>query len=119
MEKLILKDKTEILLEGGTTTNMFMTVVEGTQGVKDTLDKLSGDNLSSCEIKNDGGLTCAVWENKNLVSVTSTKIEKTDNWLLTVTLKETDALTQRIEALEAGQEVQNNAIADMSEMVYV
>lgn len=118
MEKLILKDKTEILLEGGTATNTFRTIVEGTQGVKDTLDKLTGENLSSCEIKNEGGLTCAVWENKNLVSVTSTKIEKTDNWRLAVTLEDTDPLLLRVATLEAGQEVQSNAIADMSEIVY-
>ena len=118
MEKLILKDKTEILLEGGTTTNVFRTVVGGTEGVKKTLDILSNDNLSYCEVKNAGDLVCAVLENKELVTVTSERIEKTDNWMLTVTLKDKDILVQRIEAMEQEQKTQNDAIAEMSETVY-
>lgn len=118
MEKLILKDKTEIILEGGTTTNVFRTVVGGTEGVKKTLDTLSNDNLSYCEVKNAGNLICAVLENKELIAVTSERIEKTDNWMLTVTLKDKDVLVQRIEALEQEQQMQNDAIAEMSETVY-
>ena len=64
MEKIVLKDKTEILVEGGTTTNTFTTIVAGTEGVKALLDSLTEENLSDMEMQNESGLVCAVWENK-------------------------------------------------------
>lgn len=118
MEKIVLKDKTEILVEGGTTGTTFATIVAGTEGIKTLLDKLTEENLSSMELKNEAGLVCAVLENRQLGTVSINKIEKTDNWKVTVTLKEKDAITLRLEALEAGQALQDNAIADMSETVY-
>lgn len=118
MEKIILKDKKEILVEGGTTTNTFTTIVAGTEGVKVLLDSLTEDNLSNMEMQNEAGLVCAVWENKILENVNAVNIVKTNNWKVTVTLKEKDAITLRLEALEAGQALQDNAIADMSETVY-
>lgn len=118
MEKIVLKDKTEILVEGGTTTNVFTTIAQGTAGVKTLLDSLTEDNLSNVEMQNEAGLVCAVWENRQLDTVNTNKIEKTDNWVVTVTLKEKDALLVRLEALEADQATQNDAIAEMSEAVY-
>jgi hypothetical protein len=118
MEKIVLKDKTEILVEGGTTTNAFTTVVQGTEGVKALLDKLTEENLSSMEMQNEAGLVCAVWENRILNNVNVVKIEKTENYKAVVTLVEKDAVLLRLEALEAGQALQDNAIADMSETVY-
>ena len=118
MEKIVLKDKTEILVEGGTTTNAFTTVVQGTEGVKALLDKLTEENLSSMELKNEAGLVCAVLENRTLNNVNVIKIEKTENYKAVVTLVEKDAVLLRLEALEAGQALQDNAIADMSETVY-
>ena len=118
MEKIVLKDKTEILVEGGTTTNAFTTVVQGTEGVKALLDKLTEENLSSMELKNEAGLVCAVLENRQLGTVSINKIEKTDNWKVTVILADKDPLLMRLEALEAEQATQNDAIAEMSETVY-
>lgn len=118
MEKIVLKDKTEILVEGGTTSNTFITVVEGTEGVKALLDNLTAENLSSIELKNEAGLVCAVLENKELHNVNVVNITKTNNWKIVVNLTEKDLLVIRVEALEAGQALQDDAIADMSETVY-
>ena len=118
MEKIILKDKKEILVEGGTTTNTFTTIVAGTEGVKLLLDSLTEDNLSNVEMQNEAGLVCAVWENRVLDSVNTVKIDKTDNWKTTVTLTNKDPLLVRVEALEEGQATQNDAIAEMSDTVY-
>ena len=118
MEKIVLKDKTEILVEGGTTTNVFTTIVQGTEGVKTLLDKLTEENLSSMELQNEACLVCAVLENRILNNVNVVKIEKTENYKAVVTLVEKDAVLLRLEALEAGQALQDNAIADMSETVY-
>lgn len=118
MEKIVLKDKTEILVQGGTATNVFTTVVAGTEGVKSLLDSLTEENLSNVEMQNEAGLVCAVWENKMLGNVNLVNIVKTNNWKITVTLADKDPLLIRLETLEAGQEVQNDAIAEMSETIY-
>ena len=118
MEKIVLKDNTEIFLEGGTATNTFRTVVEGTQGVKMLLDSLTEDNLSNMEMQNEAGLVCAVWENKILENVNAVNIVKTNNWKVTVILADKDPLLMRLEALEAEQATQNDAIAEMSETIY-
>lgn len=118
MEKIVLKDKTEILVEGGTTSNTFTTVVEGTEEVKGLLDKLTEENLSNVQLQNEAGLVCAVLENKVLSNVNVISISKTSNWKVTVMLIDKDPLLIRLETLEAGQALQDNAIADMSETVY-
>ena len=118
MEKIVLKDKTEILVEGGTTGTTFATIVAGTEGIKTLLDKLTEENLSSMELKNEAGLVCAVLENRTLNNVNVIKIEKTENYKVAVTLVEKDAVLLRLEALEEGQTLQDNAIAEMSGVVY-
>ena len=118
MEKIVLKDKTTINVEGGTTNNIFTTVVVGTDGVKALLDKLTEENLSSMEMQNEAGLVCAVLDNKTLSNVNVVSIPKTNNWKVVVTLTDKDPLLLRVEALESGQVLQNNAIADMSATVY-
>lgn len=119
MEKIVLQGKTEILVEGGTTTNKFTTIVVGTVGVKTFLDNLTHENLATMELKNEAGITCAVLENKEVENINIFKIEKTENWRVTVFLKAKDVVTQRLEALEKGQLLHNEAIAEMSEAVYV
>ena len=118
MEKIVLKDKTEILVEGGTTTNVFTTILQGTEGVKALLDSLTEDNLSNVEMQNEAGLVCAVWGNKTLGNVNVVNVRKTNNWRVTVTLADKDPVLMRLEALEAGQATQNDAIAEMSETIY-
>ena len=118
MEKIILKDRAEILVEGGTTANAFTTIVQGTEGVKNLLDKLTEENLSSVEMQNEAGLVCAVLENKLLSNVNVVSISKTNNWKVTVILTNKDPMLIRLEALEAGQITQNDAIAEMSETIY-
>lgn len=118
MEKIVLKDKTEILVEGGTTGTTFATIVAGTEGIKTLLDKLTEENLSSMEMQNEAGLVCAVWENRVLSNVNTTKIKKTENWKVAVNLTEKDAITLRLEALEVEKQTQNDAIAEMSKTVY-
>lgn len=118
MEKIVLKDKTAINVEGGTTTNTFTTIVQGTEGVKALLDKLTEENLSSMEMQNEAGIVCAVWENKQLRNVNAVNIVKTNNWKVTVILADKDPLLMRLETLEAGQVTQNDAIAEMSETIY-
>ncbi len=119
MEKLILKDKTEILVEGGTTLRKFTTIVVGALGIKNLLDKLTDENIATMELQNAANVTCAVLENKEIVDIQLNKIQRTDNWRVSVSFDEKDMITQRLEKLEVGQALHDNAIAEMSETVYV
>lgn len=118
MEKIVLKDKTTIDVEGGTTANTFTTIVQGAERVKGLLDKLTEENLSNVQLQNEAGLVCAILENKVLSNVNVVSIPKTSNWKVTVMLIDKDPLLIRLEILEAGQLTQNNAIAEMSDAIY-
>ena len=89
MEKIILKDKTEIAVEGGMTANNFVTIAVGYNAMKELYDSLTEENLSHIEVINDGGLVCAVLENKRLSKKrTFELIDGTENLKVEVTLED-------------------------------
>ena len=91
MEKIRLKDKTEIVIEGGMTANNFVTIVTGYDAMKQLYDNLTDENLSRVEVLNDGGLVCAVLENKKLSKKRIFEvIEETENLKVEVTLEDID-----------------------------
>ena len=91
MEKIRLNDKTEIAVEGGMTSNYFETVVESYDKMKEVYSKLTEENMQRIEVLNDGGLVCAVLENKRLVSERRfEEIADTENIKLKVSLLDVD-----------------------------
>ena len=91
MEKIRLKNKTEINIEGGMTSNNFVSVVPGYEAMKQLYDNLTDENLSRVEVLNDGGLVCAVLENKRLSKKRIFEvIEETENLKVEVTLEDID-----------------------------
>ena len=66
MEKLVLKDKTEISVNGGTTENQFSQTVESLADVQTVIDSLTEDNLETFELQTEDGNTLATIENKYL-----------------------------------------------------
>lgn len=91
MEKIRLKNGKEIAVEGGMTSNHFETVVKSYQEMKETYDALTDENLARIEIINDGGLVCAVLENKKLASEKCfEEIADTGNLKLKVSLLDVD-----------------------------
>ena len=89
MEKIRLNDKTEIAVEGGMTSNYFETVVESYDKMKEVYSKLTEENMQRIEVLNDGGLVCAVLENKRLVSERRfEEIADTGNIKLKITMED-------------------------------
>lgn len=102
MEKLILKDKTEILVEGGMTENHFETIVTGYDEMQKLYNSLTNDNLSEFEVLNDAGVTCAVIKNKTLSRERRFEtIEGTENIRAKVILEDVDTRDVRLSANEA------------------
>ena len=102
MEKIVLKDKTEILVEGGMTESNFKTIVVGYDAMKTLYDSLTEENLSRIEIVNEGGLVCAILENKRLSRQrTFEVIDGTENLKVKVDLENIDAKELQLNQLSA------------------
>lgn len=113
MEKIRLKDQTEINVEGGMTANHFEAVVVGYDGMKNLYDSLTDDNLSEFQVVNDAGLVCATLKNKRVSAKrTFETIEGTGNFRVTVKLEDVD-----VRELQVGQALANiDYLVMMSEM---
>lgn len=115
-DTLVLKDGTAVKLETGASLGSLQVLSENKEDMVNVWDKLTGDNLSSVQIKNGSGLTVGNYTDLVLVSETSTV--QTDGHILTsFCLREKDALEKRIETVEEGQAVQDGAIMDMAEVL--
>lgn len=102
MEKIRLKDQTEINVEGGMTENNFTTIVEGYDAMKNLYDSLTEENLSKIEVINEGGLVCAVLKNKRLASERRFEvIEGSGNLKVMVNLKTIDARELQLNQVSA------------------
>lgn len=113
MEKIRLNDKTEIAVEGGMTANNFVTIVVGYNAMKELYDSLTEENLSKVEVVNDGGLVCAILENKRLSKErTFEVIEGTENLKVKVTLENIDVRELQLNQVSANTDY----LVMMSEM---
>ena len=102
MEKIKLKDQTEIAVEGGMTPNYFKTVVVGYDGMKDLYNNLTEENLSEFQVLNDAGLVCSVLKNKKMSTTrTFEVIEGTENLKVTVNLEDIDEKEIQLNQLSA------------------
>lgn len=68
MEKIRLKNQKEINMEGGCRENYFEIVVQNYDEMKEIYENLTDENLERIEVVNDGGIVCAVLENKHLTT---------------------------------------------------
>lgn len=111
-DKLILKDGTEITLEAGANLGALHVLSADRAAMLSTWELLTGDNLSSVQIKNGDGLTVGIYTDLILVSETSVVVSD-GSVLTTYALREKTAEERRLDALEEGQQVQDGAIEDL------
>lgn len=113
MEKIKLKDQTEISVEGGMTQNSFEVIVVGYDKMKELYESLTDDNLSEFQVINDAGLVCATLKNKRVSTKRTFEIiEGTENLKVTVSLTDID-----IRELQMSQALANtDYLIMMSEM---
>lgn len=115
-DTLILKDGTAIALETGASLGNLGVLFPDKQSMVETWSKLTEDNLSEVQVQNSAGLT--VGRYKELVLVTETSAIQEDGYILTsFNFRKKDAAEKRMDAIEAGQEVQDGAIMDMAEII--
>lgn len=111
-DKLILKNGTEITLEAGASLGALQVASTNREAMLATWGLMTEDNLAAVQIKNGAGLTVGAYT--GLVLVSETSIVAADGSILTTySLREKTADERRLDALEAGQEVQDGAIEDL------
>lgn len=111
MEKVVLKDGTEIQIADGASGNCI-TVPFTEAEVSGIVANFTQDNLAEFKIYNASGVLCTTITNKKLKTYTTNLEEKT----VTLNLEDVSELESRIAELEATQEMQDEAIAELAAM---
>ena len=111
-DKLILKDGTTIELESGSSLDAIKAATENRETMLEQWEMLTPENLKEVKVQNGDGLTIGIY--KELVLLSETSVVASDGSVLTTySLREKTDTERRLEALEAGQEIQNGAISDL------
>lgn len=111
-DKLILKDGTTIELESGSSLDAIKAATENRETMLKQWEMLTPENLKEVKVQNGDGLTIGIY--KELVLLSETSVVASDGSVLTTySLREKTDIEKRLEALEAGQEIQNGAISDL------
>lgn len=114
-DKLILKDGAAIELETGASLGAIQVSASDRSAMLQIWEKLTEGNLAEVNIQNGSGLTVGSY--KNLVLVSETSIVKKDGTVITTyCLREKTDMEKRLDNVEAGQAIQDGAIADLGEV---
>lgn len=112
MEKVVLKDGTEISILDGATENSITVPFEEESEVAGIAENFTAENLAEFKIYNASGVLCTTIANKKAKSYTTNLEEKT----VTFNLENVSELENRVSELEATQEMQDIAITELAEM---
>lgn len=113
MEKMKLKDGTEIEIMNGAIENYITVVCNNMEEVGEIADNLTDENLEEYKILNSSGLECCTLENKHLESI----IIYPDKGYAQFNLTDVDMVAKRLEALETTQETQDEAITELAGII--
>lgn len=115
-DTMILKNGTIIELEAGASLGALQVAAADRMAMVATWETLTPDNLAAVQIKNGDGTV--VGNYTDLMLVTETSVIATDGVVFTTySLREKTDEEKRLDALEAGQAVQDGAINDLGEAV--
>lgn len=115
-DTMILKNGTIIELEAGASLGALQVAAADRMAMVATWETLTPDNLATVQIKNGDGTV--VGNYTDLMLVTETSVIATDGVVFTTySLREKTDEEKRLDALEAGQTVQDGAINDLGEAV--
>lgn len=106
----------EVELEAGASLGALQVLSADRAAMLATWELLTPDNLAAVQIKNGAGLTVGTYT--DLVLVSETSVVTSDGAVLTTySLRPKTAverLTERVEVVEEGQQVQDGAINDVA-----
>ena len=114
--KIILKDNTELTVTEQCTVTTITAEFDSAADIEKFRQKLTDKNLSSFEYVNDDGNTMGKYENYTFDNVKYT--EKDSKFIALYYLHQYSDIEVRLNAIEEGQATQNDAIAEMSEVIY-
>lgn len=110
-----LKDGTVIDLEAGASLSAIQVSVSNRTAMLQIWEKLNADNLAEVQIRNGSGLTVGTY--KDLILVSETSVVAADGTVITTyCLREKTDVEKRLDNVEAGQAIQDGAIADLGEV---
>ena len=114
-DTMILHDGTVVELEAGGSLGAIQVLATDRAAMAATRAKLTPENLAAVQIKNGAGLA---GNYTDLVLASETSVVASDGSVLTsYHLREKTAEEKRLDALEAGQGVQDGAINDLGAAV--
>lgn len=121
MDKIKLKNGTEIEIEESSNSGSFRKRFTDPQDYLTTLTQLTQDNLSTYQVLNSAGNVTANPENKECLTQAVTPIWTDEGTLagldVTFNITDVDMLAKAVKDLQAGQETQDGAISDLGEAV--
>ena len=114
-DTMILKDGTAVELEAGAFLGAIQVAALNKAQMLKTWEKLTGENLAEVKIQNGVGLTVGTY--KDLVLVSETSVVAADGTVITqYCLREKTEVEKRLDNVEAGQAIQDEAIVDLGEV---
>ena len=116
--KIKLKDITELTVTESSTATSIVAEFTSAEEIEDFRKKLTDENLSSFAYVNDEEESSVIGEYQNYTFESVTYAEKDNILVSTFNIRQLSNIEVRLAAIEAGQTVQNDAIAEMSEVVY-
>lgn len=112
---MILKDGTTIELEAGASLGAIQVSESDRSAMLRTWEKLTEENLAEVKIQNGSGLTVGIY--KDLILVSETSVVSTDGAVTTTySLRGKTEVEKRLDNVEAGQAIQDEAIVDLGEV---
>ena len=114
--KIKLEDNTELTVTKSCTATTITAEFDTAVEIEDNRQKLTDKNLSEFKFVNDNGNIIGNYENYTFDNVTYT--EKDNKFIAVYHLHKYSDIEVRLNAIEEGQATQNDAIAEMSEVIY-
>ena len=111
MDTMILKDGTNINLNTGASLVNLTVACADANTLGTLFSKLTKDNLSSVQIKNEAGFSNGVYSNTVLMPGNYEIID--GGFLVTIRLREMTDIEKKLAELEASQSVQDQTIAGL------
>ena len=115
-DTLTLKDGTVIEMESGASLSDIKVISDNKVAMVELWDKLSEDNLAKVVVKNGDGVVVGRYSDLILVSEAST-IQGDGTVITSFNLREKTDTEKRLDAMESGQQTQDEAIGDLGQAV--
>lgn len=113
MEKVVLKDGTEISIQNGATENSITMPITDENNLEKLISVMTEENLAEYKILNESGAECTTIFDKRVKTYTVNTEENTVRF----NLANVDALLKRLENLETSQADQDDAITELADIV--